>query len=89
MKKNYSCGDSLLNEPENYSDVRVKIQSLMDKLMDCKQELKEIAEIGVIQEQFSEESQTDLGNISQVIYSLGAIYGYTLADDTLEGVLTK
>lgn len=89
MKKNNSCGDSLLNEPENYSDVRVKIQSLMDKLMDCKRELKEIAEIGVIQEQFSEESQTDLGNISQVIYSLGAIYGYTLADDTLEGVLTK
>lgn len=87
MKKNTPNVDRLLDEPENYVEVRVKIQNLMKKLMDCKQDLKEISDLGLVQEQFSENSKMDLGAITQIIYSLGEIYGYTYADDTLEGVI--
>ena len=87
MKKNTPNVDRLLDEPENYIEEGVKIQNLMKKLMDCKQDLKEISDLGLVQEQFSESSKMDLGAITQIIYSLGEIYGYTYADDTLEGVI--
>lgn len=87
MKKNIPCVDRLLDEPENYTELRIKIQGLMSKLMDCKKELKEISDLGLVQEQFSENSTMDIGAIHQIIYSLGEIYGYTYADDTLEGVI--
>lgn len=75
-----------VNEPKNYNDLRVKIENLMRTVNQVKKDFNEISDIDLIQEQFQERTREAKGQLSQMIYLLGEVYGYSLSDDILENV---
>lgn len=75
-----------VNEPKNYNDLRVKIENLMRTVNQVKKDFNEISNIDLIQEQFQERTREAKGQLSQMIYLLGEVYGYSLSDDILENV---
>ena len=48
--------------------------------------MKAISELDIVVEQFQERTREIIGELSQAVYSLGEIYGYTLSDDILGNV---
>lgn len=73
-------------EPENFTEVRAKIRMVMGKLTDCKNELSELSEIDLIKFEFGDKPQDNIKSIVQVLFSLGEVYGYVLANDIIDGV---
>lgn len=73
-------------EPENYTEVRVRIRKVMNKLSECKNELCELSEIDLIKFEFGDKPQDCMKAVVQVLYSLGEVYGYVLANDTIDGI---
>lgn len=87
MKNSESKGKSLqnwLDEPENYAEVRSDLFALMSDLKQCKDKLSKLNNLGIVQEYFQEPVRTSVSSISDTIYLLGKINGFTLADDVLE-----
>ena len=74
------------NEPANYQEARESILSLMRNLTKAKKDMKAISELDIVVEQFQERAREIIGELSQAVYSLGEIYGYTLSDDILGNV---
>lgn len=75
-----------VNEPKNYKDLRVKIENLMKTVNQVKKDFNEISDIDLVQEQFQERAREAKGQLSQMVYLLGEVYGYSLSDDVLENV---
>lgn len=73
-------------EPENFTEVRARIRKLMGKLTDCKNELSELSDIDLIKFEFGDKPQDNIKSIVQVLFSLGEVYGYVLANDIIDGV---
>lgn len=73
-------------EPENFTEERARIRKVMNKLTECKNELSELSEIDLIKFEFGDKPQDNIKAIVQVLFSLGEIYGYVLANDTIEGI---
>ena len=86
MDMNKQNGFSYANEPANYQEARESILSLMRNLTKAKKDMKAISELDIVVEQFQERTREIIGELSQAVYSLGEIYGYTLSDDILENV---
>lgn len=73
-------------EPENYTEVRARIRKLMNRLSECKNELSELNEIDLIKFEFGDKPQDCINAVVQVLFSLGEVYGYVLASDTIDGI---
>lgn len=86
MNQNKQNGFSYANEPANYQEARESILSLMRNLTKAKKDMKAISELDIVVEQFQERTREIIGELSQAVYSLGEIYGYTLSDDILGNV---
>ena len=86
MDQNKQNGFSYANEPANYQEARESILSLMRNLTKAKKDMKAISELDIVVEQFQERTREIIGELSQAVYSLGEIYGYTLSDDILGNV---
>jgi len=89
MKKETSTGDTMasyLDEPENYKALRSEILDLMERVMSVKSDFNEIAGTGIIYERFQEQSTQIKRELTQMIFTLGEIHGYCLADDIVENV---
>lgn len=86
MDQNKQNGFSYANEPANYQEARESILSLMRNLTKAKKDMKAISELDIVVEQFQERTREIIGELSQSVYSLGEIYGYTLSDDILGNV---
>lgn len=86
MDQNKQNGFSYANEPANYQEARESILSLMRNLTKAKKDMKAISELDIVVEQFQERTREIIGELSQAVYSLGEIYGYTLSDDVLGNV---
>lgn len=81
-----SNGDSLRNyadEPANYTEVRSEIFKLMVDLKKCKDQYEKLANMEIFREMHQEDVINNRGNLCQVIWFLGELYGYTLSDDVL------
>ena len=86
MDQNKQNGFSYANEPANYQEARESILSLMRNPTKAKKDMKAISELDIVVEQFQERTREIIGELSQAVYSLGEIYGYTLSDDILGNV---
>lgn len=87
MDKNKKTPISYTNEPQNYQKVRGTILSLMNDIKKAKEDVKVIASLDIVVEAFQERTELLSKQLSQAIYLLGEIYGYTLSDDILENVV--
>ncbi len=77
------------NEPKNYQETRKEIEDLIRKLKGCKESIAAIYNIPIIAEveHFQKYRSDSMSDITDIIHKLGEIYGYTITDDILEGVL--
>lgn len=77
----------LANKPENEltgNDLRPQLLAAMEKLRAVRSLCDEIHENDNYGHHFDNKLSMHLDELTQISLTLGAIYGYTLADDVLE-----
>lgn len=91
MKTKTSPVDSMsyFEEPENYKALRFEIEGLMERINVVKSDFSAIAGTGMIYEQFYEQSSKIKRRLTQMVFILGEMHGYLLADDIGQNVHQK
>lgn len=72
------------DDPQNFEITRSNIKDVMDNAKNLLGDFKQISELDIIQERFMDRSKEITGALSQMIWTLGEMYGYCLADDVIE-----